>query len=428
MTFEAIFVPDELSAAVSDAAWLQAMLDFERALAAAEALAGVIPEDAAAAIAAACRAKRFELDALLPGARAAGNPAEPLVRTLREEVGGEAADFVHWGATSQDVMDTAAMLVSHRTLGLVLAELDGAAAACAGLAHDHRDTVMAARTLLQQAVPTTFGAKAAGWLVSLAEATRRLVEIRTGRLAVELGGAAGTLAALGDRGLEVLRLLARELGLAEPVVPWHASRVRIGELGGALDVAGAVLAKIALDVALLAQTEVGEVREPPGGGASSTMPHKRNPVGSAIAVACTAQVRGAAAVLASTAAQEHERGLSGWQAEWTPLSQALAYTGGAAAAIRAVLSGLEVDAERMRENMSELVTAERASFLLAARAGKANAHDLVGRAARSGSFRDGLVEAGLTEEEADRILDPAGYLGAAGAFVDRALALHEGSA
>ena len=425
MTFEAIFVPDELSAAVSDAAWLQAMLDFERALAAAEALAGVIPEDAAAAIAAACRAKRFELDALLPGARAAGNPAEPLVRTLREEVGGEAADFVHWGATSQDVMDTAAMLVSHRTLGLVLAELDGAAAACAGLAHDHRDTVMAARTLLQQAVPTTFGAKAAGWLVSLAEATRRLVEIRTGRLAVELGGAAGTLAALGDRGLEVLRLLARELGLAEPVVPWHASRVRIAELASALDVAAGALAKIGVDVALLAQTEIGEVREPPGSGGSSTMPHKRNPIGSALAVASAAQVHGAASVLSGAPGNELERGLGGWQAEWGPLSQALALTGGATAAIREVLSGLEIDAERMRANLAELTAAEHASFLLSERVGRAQAHELVGEAARSKSFREGLVGAGLTADEVDRALDPEQYLGATDAFVDRALAFYE---
>jgi 3-carboxy-cis,cis-muconate cycloisomerase len=322
-------------------------------------------------------------------------------------------------------MDTAAMLVSRRALRLVVDELDGVSSACAGLAGEHRDTVMAARTILQQAVPTTFGARAAGWLVSVVEARRRLVEIRDGRLAVELGGAGGTLAALGDRGLEVLRLLAQELELAEPVVPWHSSRGRVAELGGALDVAAGVLAKIGVDVALLAQTEVGEVREPPGSGGSSTMPHKRNPVGSAIAVACAVQVHGAAALLSRPAAQELERGLGGWQAEWGPLSQALACTGGAAAAIGEVLSGLEVDGERMRANLVELTSAEHASFLLSERVGRAKAHELVGEAARSRSFRDGLLAAGLSEDEVDRALDPDRYLGATGAFVDRALAFHE---
>jgi 3-carboxy-cis,cis-muconate cycloisomerase len=425
VTFDAIFVPDRLREAVSDLSWLQAMLDFERGLASAEARAGVIPGEAAAAIGPACRAERFDLAALAPGARAAGNPAEPLVRALRAAVGDEAASWVHWGATSQDVVDTAEMLVAKRALAVVLEELEGAAAACAELARTHRRTVTAARTLLQQAVPTTFGAKAAGWLVSLVEARRRLVDLRETRLAAELGGAAGTLAALGGRGLDVLRLLAEELGLAEPVVPWHTGRARISELGGALDVAAGTLAKIGVDVALLSQTEVGEVREPPGKGGSSTMPHKRNPVGSALAVACAAQVHGAAAALASTAAQEHERGLGGWQAEWTPLSQALAFAGGAAAAIHEVLSGLEVDAERMRANVGELTAAEHASFVLAARVGKSRAHELVGEASRSASFRDGLAAAGLTGEEVDEVLDPERYLGAAEAFVDRALAYYE---
>jgi 3-carboxy-cis,cis-muconate cycloisomerase len=425
VTFDALFAPDAIRAAVSDDAWLQAMLDFEHALAAAEASAGVIPADAAAAIGEACTAERFDVAALAAAGRAVGNPAEPLVRALRAEVGGEAAGYAHWGATSQDVMDTAAMLVARRALSLVVAELDGAATACGRLAREHRGTVMAARTLLQQAVPTTFGAKAAGWLVSLVEARRRLVEIRDARLAVELGGAAGTLAALGDKGLEVLRLLAEELSLAEPVVPWHAGRVRVAELGGALDVAAAVLAKIGVDVALLAQNEIGEVREPSGSGGSSTMPHKRNPVGSALAVACAAQVHGAATVLSGAAVQEHERGLGGWYAEWGPLSQALGLTGGAAATIREVLSGLEVDVERMCANIGELTAAEHASFLLSQRVGRVQAHELVGEAARSLSFREGLLAAGLTPEEADRALDPEQYLGAAETFVDRALAYHD---
>jgi 3-carboxy-cis,cis-muconate cycloisomerase len=322
------------------------------------------------------------------------------------------------------------MLVARRALALVVGELDGAASSCAELARAHRGTVMAGRTLLQQAVPTTFGAKAAGWLVSIVEARRRLVEIRAGRLAVELGGAAGTLSALGDRGLEVVRLLAEELDLAEPVVPWHTSRVRIAELGGALDIAAGVLAKIGLDVALLSQTEVAEVREPPGRGGSSTMPHKRNPIGSAIAIACARRVNGCATVLGAAVVQEHERALGAWHAEWAPLSDALALTGGAAASIREVLAGLEVDAARMRTNMSEVVGAEHVSLLLAERVGRAEAHELVGaaarRAAESGhSFRDELLASGLSAEELDRALDPAGYLGAAAALVDRALAFYE---
>ncbi len=425
MTFEAIFVPDGLREAVSDEAWLQAMLDFERALAAAEARAGVIPADAAEAIAEACRAELYDLSALVPGSRAVGSPAEPLVRALRERLSGAAVTYVHWGATSQDVLDTAAMLVARRALGLVVGELDGAAAACAALARAHRGTVMAGRTLLQQAVPTTFGAKAAGWLVSVVEARRRLVEIAERRLAVELGGAAGTLSGLGDRGLEVLRLLAEELDLAEPVVPWHAGRVRIAELGGALDVAAGVLAKIGLDVALLSQTEVGEVREPPGRGGSSTMPHKRNPIGSALAIACARRVSGCASVLTAALVSEHERALGAWHAEWAPLSDALALTGGAAASIREVLTGLEVDAARMRANMSDVLAAEHVSLLLAERLGRAQAHELVGEAARSESFRDALLAAGLSEEERDRVLDPASHLGVAEALVDRALAFYE---
>ncbi len=425
MTFDAIFVSDDLREVVSDAAWLQAMLDFERALAAAEARAGVIPTEAAEAIAASCEPELFDLDALVPGARAAGAPAEPMVRRLRELVGGEAANWVHWGATSQDVMDTAAMLVSKRALGHVLGQVYLAANACFELARTHRGTVMAGRTLLQQAVPTTFGAKAAGWLVSLVEARARLRQIREERLAVELGGAAGTLSALGDGGVEVARLLAEELKLAEPTVPWHTSRVRIAELGGALGVMAGVLAKIGLDVALLEQTEVAEVREPAGKGGSSTMPHKRNPVGSALAIACARRVDACASVLTAALVQEHERAVGAWQAEWSALSDALALTGGAAAHVHEVLGGLEVDVERMRANVDDLTAAEQASFLLTPQVGRARAHELVGEAARSGSFRDGLLAAGLSEEELERVLDPAASLGSAEAFVDRALALYE---
>jgi 3-carboxy-cis,cis-muconate cycloisomerase len=422
VTFAGIFVPDELRDAVSDEAWLRAMLDFERALATAGAHAGVIPGEAATAIGNACRPESFDVGAITVAGRAVGNPAEPLVRALREQVGGDAAGFVHWGATSQDVMDTAAVLVSCRALVLVDGEVDRVAAACARLAEEHRGTVMAARTLLQQAVPTTFGLKAAGWLVSLLEAHRA---VRAWQPAVELGGAGGTLASLGDKGLEVLGLLSEELDLPEPPIPWHVNRVRFAHLCARLAVLAAVLAKIGRDVALLTQTEVGEVHEPAGSGGSSTMPHKRNPVGSALAVASAERVMAAASAITAGMVQEHERGLGGWQAEWGALSQALANTGGAAAHIRVVLEGLEVDAERMRANLSDLSGAEHASFILARRVGRAEAHELIGKAAQAESFRDGLIEAGLSPEEVDRVLDPGTYLGASDAFVERALELYE---
>jgi 3-carboxy-cis,cis-muconate cycloisomerase len=423
VTFAGIFVPDELRQAVSDEAWLQAMLDFERALAAAEARAGVIPEAAAEAIAASCRAELFDANELAAAGRGTGNPAEPLVRALRERVGGEAAGYVHWGATSQDVMDTAAVLVSRVALGAyVLSYLDAVAAVCAGLAREHRGTVMAGRTLLQQAVPTTFGLKVAGWLVSVLEAEAAL---RAWQPTVELGGAAGTLAALGDDGLAVLSLLAEELDLPEPTVPWHTNRVRFAQLCSGLAILSGVLAKIGRDVALLAQTEVAEIRQSAGTGGSSTMPHKRNPVGSSLAMACAEHVRAACAVVTAGVMEEHERGLGGWQAEWGALSHALAYTGGAAVNVLGTLDGLEVDPDHMRANLSELTAAEHASFVLARRVGRAEAHELIGRAAQAESFREGLIEAGLSPDEADRALDPGTYLGAADAFVDRALALYE---
>ena len=298
----------------------------------------VIPPEAAAAIVDRCHADLYDIDELLKQGRSAGTPAEPLVRALRQAVGGEAAVWVHWGATSQDVMDTASMLVARRALELILVELDRVAAALVKLAEAHRSTPMVARTLLQQALPTTFGCKAAGWLVAVLEAQRRLEELQTERLAVQLGGAAGTLAALGENGTEVLRLFAEELELAEPTVPWHTNRTRIAELGGALETASGVLAKIGLDIALLAQTEVGEVREWPGGG-SSTLPQKRNPVRSTLARASAQLASGHASVLARSAVQEHERAAGAWQAEWTALSGALAFTGGAAWAIADAVGG-----------------------------------------------------------------------------------------
>jgi 3-carboxy-cis,cis-muconate cycloisomerase len=437
--FEAMFVPEAIRAATSERAWLQAMLDAERALAAAEAGVGIVPAEAAATIAAASRADRFDVDAIAGAARDAANPAEPLARALATAAGEEAGRFVHFGATSQDIVDTAAMLVASRTLALILAELDGVADACAELAARHRETLVAGRTLMQQALPTTFGLKAASWLVGVLDARRLLLEVRSRRLAVQLGGAVGTLASLGERGPAVLRAFATELGLAEPAVPWHTVRTRVAELGAALDITAGALGKIALDVTLLAQTELGEVREPqaPGRGRSSTMPHKRNPIGSVLATACARQVHALASTLSAGLAQEHERAAGAWQAEWPPLTGALALTGGAAAGVREVLEGLEVDGARMLANLEATdgqVMAEAVAFALAGRVGRPAAYALVGEASRraaaaGSSLREELaadpdVAAQLSPEELGAALDPSGYLGSAGLFVDRALALH----
>ena len=381
--FSAIFVPDKLADAVSDRAWFEALLDAERALVNAEALAGLVPAAAALAVVAALRVELYDCAALAREGRAAGNPVEPLVRAIRTEVGEEHAGAVHLGATSQDILDSAAMLVARRALLLIDEELGGVADACAQLAEEHRGTVMAARTLLQQAVPTTFGYKAAGWLVGVVEVRARLAALE---LPAQLGGAAGTLAALGNDGPDVLRLYAAELDLREPTIPWHTLRTPLVDLAGALAGAASVAAKIGGDVVLLAQTEVAEVSEGEG-GASSSMPHKRNPTNAILADACARHARANASVLLESAVQEHERAAGAWHAEWHALATALAATGGAAAAIRRSLDGLQVDVVRMRANITDETLSE--------------------------ARRLGVDVSG-----------PEDYLGAAGVFVDRALALY----
>jgi 3-carboxy-cis,cis-muconate cycloisomerase len=365
LPFDALFVPDELRAALDDEAWLRAMLVAERALAHAQSLEvddGVFSVDG------------LDVEQIVREGHAAGNPVEPLVRKLRER-----SEDVHRGATSQDILDTATALVARDATSLIVRELDGVARACAELADAHRGTVIAGRTLLQQAVPTTFGLKAASWLVGIVHARGRLAELR---LPGQLGGASGTLAALGDAGLDVLRAYSKDLDLPEPVLPWHTRRLPVAELGAALSVAAGFCAKIALDLALLAQTEVGEVRVREG-GVSSTMPHKRNPVGPVLTRACAEHVRAAAGVLLNLE-HEHERAAGAWHAEWRPLSDALAFTGGAAASLRETLEDVEVDAERMRANLRAETLSEAEHFA-------PDAHE------------------------------PEEYLGAADAFVDRAL-------
>jgi 3-carboxy-cis,cis-muconate cycloisomerase len=432
--FQGLFVPEHVVEATSERAWVQAMLDVEAALASAEAEAGIVPPEAADAIAAGCDSARFSATALAREARETGSPVVPLVRALCAALPEDAARWVHWGATSQDVMDSAAMLVAQRTLGLIDAELGLVAQRCAELAERHRATPMVARTLLQQALPTTFGLKAAGWLTGVVDARERLAAVP---LSAEFGGAAGTLASLGPDGLRVLQSFADRLGLAEPVLPWHTSRARIAELGAALAITAGTLEKVALDVTLMAQTEVAELAEGSGGGrgGSSTLPQKRNPVGAVRCGAGARLARAAATSLLGGMAQAHERAGDGaWHAVWPALSDALAFTGGAADSLREALDGLEVRPESMRRNLDltgGLVMAESVTMAMARQIGRGEAKRIVDAASRRAvdagrQLRDELLEDGavtelLGTEGIERAVDPLAYLGSADAFIDRAL-------
>ena len=423
-----------MAEATSDRAWLAALLDVEAALAEAESAAGLVPADAAAAIRAACQPNRFDIEQIGREAIASANPVVPLVKALARAVPAGAAPYVHLGATSQDILDTALMLIAKRALDLLLDDLEGLAAGCARLAERHRDSVMPGRTLLQQAVPITFGLKAAGWLMGVSEAAEGLAELRRRRLAVQLGGAAGTLASLGTAGLAVSAGLAHSLGLAEPPLPWHSDRTRVAQLGSALAIAAGAAGKIALDIVLLAQTEVGEVAEGEP-GASSAMPHKRNPVAAIEADAC---VRGAAAqagVLLASMRAEHERAAGAWQAEWHAVGEAFRLTAGAVTRTRAAVDGLVVDVARMRSNLDldgGLVMSESALRALAAKLGRAKAEEIVRAAAvrvaaGAGTLAEVLsadpaVTAALGRGELAAALDPSLYLGQSAALIDRALA------
>ena len=437
----------------SDVAWLQAMLDAEAGLARALERAGLTPAGSGAAVTEVAQAGNFDAAELGELAGLTGNPVPALARALARRVPQTAAGAVHRGATSQDIVDTAAMLLARRVIDVVLADLAQAAAAVAVLADAHRSTIMIGRTLLQQAVPVTFGLIAAGWLTSLDEARAGLAAVGSQRLAVQFGGAAGTLASLGDDGPRVVALLAEELGLARPVLPWHTDRLRIIDLAAALARVTAALGKIARDVTLLAQSEIAEVSEgggpaprdaaSPRRGGSSAMPHKHNPVASIAILGCTRQVPGLLATLVACAEQELQRAAGAWHAEWEPLTALLRLTGSAASWAAELLSGLTVDASRMAANLAatkDLPLAEHVTSLLAGVLGGVQAHDLVAeagqRAVSAGlPLRDVLLAvpklegrlaaAGITPEQIESALEPAGYLGATDAFVTAALAAHE---
>jgi 3-carboxy-cis,cis-muconate cycloisomerase len=435
-SIDLLFSTPKMSVAFSPEAHVRGMLAFEAALAQSEARVGIIAQDAANTIAASCGEELFDAAALFREAAVAGTPVIPLVRELSARVGGNAQKFVHWGATSQDAIDTALMLQMRDGLDLLVDGLDGVCAACAALAEQHRYTLMAGRTLLQQALPITFGLKAARWLALALRQVHALQECRKRTLAVQLGGAAGTLASLGDKGPRVVELLAAELRLPAPDLPWHTERDRVAEIAGTLGVVAGAMAKVAGDVALLAQTEVGEVSEGalPGKGGSSAMPQKHNPVDAISAMASARLAIGVVPVILSAMVQEHERAVGGWQAEWAAIPNLFRYTASAVERVRDAVGGLEVDPARMRANLDltgGLIMAESLTMALAPRLGRPEAQSIVktlcDRATKSGvhlyqaAMEEAQVSSILTLEEIDQALDPREYLGSTNVFIDRVL-------
>src|SRR3981081_1725525 len=379
-----------MRAVCDDVAYLQNMLDFEAALARAEAATGVIPAGAAGSIVKACRAESFALAALGEAATRSGNLAIPLVKALTAHVSkadSNAARYVHWGATSQDVIDTATMLMLRAGIDALLGDTDRAIAGFAKLARQHRNTAVVARTWLQHALPMPFGLKLAEYAAALHRSRARLRRLRSEGLALQFGGAAGTLAALGDKGLLVAARLAEELKLPLPDAPWHTHRDRIAEAASVFAILAGTCGKIARDIQLMMQTDVAEAFEPSGEGrgGSSTMPHKRNPVPAATALAAATMAPGLAATIFAAQVQEHERSAGPWHAEWPTLPTLMLVTSGALAAVVDIAEGLEVDAARMRVNLdatSGLIMAEAVTFALAEKIGKSDAHSLVEAAAR----------------------------------------------
>ncbi|KIH98602.1 3-carboxy-cis,cis-muconate cycloisomerase [Streptomonospora alba] len=433
--FGGVFGRGGIGAETGDRAWLRALLDAEAALARAHARIGLISSEHAEAITAACVPEHFDARRLGADAAGAGNPVVPLVAELTRQVGGEASRHIHHGATSQDIMDTAAMLVSRRAGAVVADHAASAAERLAALAAEHRGTVMAGRTLLQQALPTTFGAVAASWLEGLETAADRLAEVLELRAAAQLGGAAGTLASLGADGPAAAAAFAEETGLAEAELPWHTERGRVADIAASLGRVCGAVGKPAGDIVLLAQTEVAEVEEFGGSGVggSSTLPHKRNPIAAVSAAACAEQAPGLVSTLFAAQVQQHQRAAGPWHAEWPTLTRLLEAAGSAAAWLDTSLERLAVRPEAMRANLAAsggFPMAERVTADLAGELGRARAHenvrDACHEAARTGrDLADVLadhLEGRRGRAEIDALLDPAGYLGSAPELVDRALA------
>lgn len=416
----------------SDHAYLRALLDAEAALTRAQAALGLAPAGAAAAVTEAAVPDRFGIRSLAARTADGGNPVIPLVADLTAAVGAEYGPYVHRGATSQDIMDTATMLVAARTLAPVLADLGRTERALARLAAAHRDTVLPGRTLTQHAVPTTFGLKAAGWRSLVLDARDRVTRVRDA-LPAQLGGAAGTLAAFRAYGAEdataLTRAYAREVGLAAPALPWHTLRTPVADLAGCLAFTAGALGKFAVDVLTLSRTEIGEVSEGSGGG-SSAMPHKANPVRATLLASAARRAPQLAASLYGCLAAEDERPAGAWHAEWEPLRDLLRLVGGAATHAAELAEGLRVHPAAMRRNLGitrGLIVSERLSAALAPVLGRARAKELLTELARRAHAEDRPLSELLPETDElqdidlDDLLDPAHYTGFAGPLTDRAL-------
>lgn len=433
----ALYGTDAMRAAMGEHAFLQRMLDVEAALARAQARLGIIPAEAAPAITAAADADRLDKPALAAATRNTGYPVVGLVKQLSALAGPEAGRWTHWGATTQDIMDSAVVLQMRDGLDLIEADLARCVRGFAAMARAHRGTVMAGRTHLQHALPVTFGYKVAVWLSPLISMQERFRQLRPRSLRVQFGGAAGTLASLGSQGEAVQAELARELGLAIPDIPWHVARDGIAEAVAALGILCGALSKIATDVILLMQTEVAEVAEPhvDGRGGSSTMPQKRNPISCEYILAQSRGVHALVPQVMAAMAQDQERGTGPWQAEPLAVGQAFLLAHGALAQALTLAEGLVVDPARMRRNLDStggLIVAEAVMMGLAPALGRGEAHHVVHHACdlalaegiplAEALLRDAAVAAKLDPAAIERMTDPASYLGAAEAFIDRVLA------
>lgn len=439
--FDAYFKQPQMSEIFSDHGRLQGMLDFEAALARAEASTGLIPAEVVEDIQANCRAELFDFAELAVAIGNAGNSAIPLVKALGKKIAARnpaAERYVHMGATSQDVMDSGLVLQLREAIVLLERDLAELAESLARQAQRYAVTPLAGRTWLQQATPVTLGMKIAGWLGAITRHRQRLQELKPRLLSLQFGGASGTLAALGEQALPVAEALARELQLTLPEQPWHTQRDRLVEFASWLGLIAGSLGKMGRDISLLMQTEVGEVFEPAaaGKGGSSTMPHKRNPVGAAVMISASVRAPGLVATMFAAMPQEHERSLGLWHAEWETLPELCCLVSGSLQQALQVIPALEVNAEQMLTNLDStrgLVLAEAVSIALAQRIGRDAAHHLIEQSCRQ-AVQQGLhlrevlgadpqVSAELSAAELDHLLDPANYLGLAQQWVERAAAL-----
>jgi len=435
-----LFGSAEMNEVFGDSARLQRMLDFEAALAKAEAACDVIPAAASLIIASRCKVELLDVSALAAATALSLNPAIPLVKQLTTLVAAddaEAARFVHWGATSQDVNDTGLVLQIRQGFDILEADLTSLSHSLIDLARKHRSTPIVGRTLMQHAVPTTFGAKVAGWLDAVTRHRERFAQTRKRVLVLQFGGAVGTLAALRGKGLGVADALATELHLELPAAPWHAHRDRMAEVATTLGLCVGTLGKIARDIALHMQTEIAELFEPAGEGrgGSSTMPHKRNPVSAGIVLAAANRVPGLVSTMLSAMVQEDERGLGNWHAEWETVPELFRLTAGALHQMATIIPHLEVDVDRMRQNLDAthgLIFAESVTMALADHIGKSAAHKLVEEASQKASASgqhlreilslDKSIVERLKPADLDRLFAPENCVGAAEEFVDRVIA------